>query len=321
MNNDLLQFEPCGTVLEPHQPAVKSYSQLSRRTRLPEDRVRRMLDRLEEFAYGPVVRTERGRFVLTAKGCKLLDISRKLYRLQQADHGEDEVEPLTVEIDPELIGVVGDTVLQQFDATFGGTVTPKYVPFTPDVYDNIAAGHTAFGLGFVTSIGGGEPIGRPVPWVLTKHAARPAAESAGPGLSEADRLFFVGGLDPAAVAPLLQVVCPANRVACASLAQVRGFVAAGLGLGLDLALPGQASGPAGVHATPLPHLPAVQVAVFLPRNHAHLSEPARCLLDAIRVALAGPADTNDESPAACSPDSRRNATSTLDPHPVPTGEE
>jgi len=286
--------------------AYLSLNQLIRLTRVQDDKARRVLARLADAVGRPLVELRARRYVLTDAGRSLLERGEALLAVGQANGAEETVETVTVAVAARFDSGILVEPLREFFREWAGLVTVKVVLLDLDNIQHNRPSEFAFGLDWVTEspAAGIEPVDVPLGWSLLVPEAHRLASLAGQAsvedLGPDDRVFLAAGPGEALAATVLQGSLPANRVIVPFPEAVRRFVAAGLGLGLDIAV-GRPVSDEPFLRLPLSGIEPARIGVHLPRK-SELSEPAQALLALIRAHLQTVSKSaEDDSPPPAVP--------------------
>ena len=142
--NDFDIFQKVAAPLAGPRP-VSSWLELARRGRVPDDKAKRTVERLEAYFRTQLIAVSEGhRLTLTNAGRTFLRLVGQLTSL--ADQEDVPTETITVQADPDVITAILPAALPPFFDAWGGLIQLRIGPLDGSVRKNIADGLTSFAI-------------------------------------------------------------------------------------------------------------------------------------------------------------------------------
>jgi DNA-binding transcriptional LysR family regulator len=288
--DSLTIFVEAATPLVRPNHGFSSITQLSRRARANDDKLRRTLTRLSDELNDPLIGLNGRRLALTEIGRQLLDRATQLLALAKRRAEENPVEVLKVAtgdgIDSALLADVVSAWMNEWQGL--GTIQFRSLP--PDLLlEQIAAGLIDLGIGWAHAFPTepDERIEPAFPLMLLVPRGHALSESLGAvdgsELAETERVFLSPAADAASV-DFLGNLPPVSRVAVDTSETLKSLVERG-GLGLDFTTPTASEEEAFVRRPVVGVEPATLGVFFAPGRVDARPEPVKFFVDAVRRAV------------------------------------
>jgi DNA-binding transcriptional LysR family regulator len=269
--------------------AIMSISQLAKRIRTGDDKVRRVLSRFEEQLRCRLVTTRDRRLVLTDAGIKLGGIAAQLQQLASGEQEHDEPELLTIDVERNLAEIVLPAVLPEFWSLWGDSVRVQIENFDAvTLRERLENGSAHLGLGWTTDnpSAGEERLRLAIRWVATFRGDVSVEVEQSLGfkkLAQFDRLFARNWEQlPAAVAKFVETVPVARRIECPSLCMARTLAARSGAAILPTLGNTDCCADSALSCVPLEGIGTTGISIFLPRRAAAVTEAAASLATMLR---------------------------------------
>jgi DNA-binding transcriptional LysR family regulator len=267
--------------------SFRSWGQLEKRERLPEDKATRVMARCADLAGGDLAQVQDNRIVPTALGCQFRDLVERLLDLSKSQ--AEPVEIVRVGIAPGIDASLLAPAIARFTAQWGGVVALQAILVPDGMRDAVRSGAIGFGVGWpdTDSLGADERLEPPIPVSILVPDGHRLAGEGGPidadHLRPSDRAHF----SPRLTVPLrdlLARVPPAHRSEVGCSETLHQLAAVGAGLGFEYAHSVRRTLDSFARL-PVTGVEPASLGLWLPRDPERMTEPAKFLATAIRQAV------------------------------------